>query len=411
MAVISSYAAYVDVAAARWRAAGAPNAAGKDLAAPWAAPVCPAVRAALSAHAARHAKRWQERRAEAAAKHARARKMRGIGRVTGRGPPRATGAPFDARAAAWTNRTASKAAAALAQMHRSAEAEAETLAPEAVAAASVGDSGTGADAHVTRRNMSCGIPRDVCARAAVRRRYHKENVDASCAKAFGVHAVVTKYSRRNILTPSPPSSCGECCLARSALSPAVATYAQRARNAFSNGITLGTRPHEAATPLPSHDTRAERFSSLSSFPSSSSATSEDTFESVLAAYGGLPDEVYRRKHSKRYAVFRRQEKARAREEIRILASAEREMKRRRGHDLLLTDRLVGETDFAPFLFDNANNCYAFSSKISDKKTMRAAMVQKYSTVIADSGMSGIELAEHHANTKELFHTRVMNRFV
>ena len=88
------------------------------------------------------------------------------------------------------------------------------------------------------------------------------------------------------------------------------------------------------------------------------------------------------------------------------------MKRRRGHDLLLSNRRTGDSSFAPFLFEANNQTFAYSSKISEAPKLRSVMLKKYSEVREDGEQKNQwEKAKEAANVNPMFHTRVMNRFL
>lgn len=137
----------------------------------------------------------------------------------------------------------------------------------------------------------------------------------------------------------------------------------------------------------------------------------DTFDEVKRRYAGRPDEVYRRKTARKFATFRRQRRQMEEEESKRTMSAETEMRRRRGHDYLLTSREVGDSSFAPFLYELDSKAYAYSSKITEAPKLRKVMMNKY---LARNDAAGepnaVEKARLAAESNRLFHTRVMNRF-
>lgn len=138
----------------------------------------------------------------------------------------------------------------------------------------------------------------------------------------------------------------------------------------------------------------------------------DTPESVRLLYDGKPDEIYRRKTSRRYALWRRKQRNLQTKESHIVAMAQRAMRDSRGHDQLLAHRKTDDRSFAPFLFDHQSGAYAFSSRISDAPKLRNAMLQKYSELdIVEESASSLETARLAAEANPLFHTRVMNRFL
>lgn len=136
----------------------------------------------------------------------------------------------------------------------------------------------------------------------------------------------------------------------------------------------------------------------------------DTFEQVLRIYASKPDELYRRKTARKFARWRRKRRELEIERLADEANAENEMKRRRGHDQLLTTREARDSSFAPFLFQSKSHAYAYSTKITKAPALRKAMIEKYSTSNAALVPDQWELAQRKAETMPLFHTRVMNRF-
>lgn len=132
-------------------------------------------------------------------------------------------------------------------------------------------------------------------------------------------------------------------------------------------------------------------------------------DDVRRRYTGKPDELYRRRTARRWAVWRRAVGAAAAAQGKVVACAEREMKRRRGADML-DSASGGDVGFKAYGWDNKKNCYMFCDKITEKKGMREGMLRKYGEVSTVVEMSRREKAEEMAQTKELFHTRVMNRF-
>lgn len=138
----------------------------------------------------------------------------------------------------------------------------------------------------------------------------------------------------------------------------------------------------------------------------------DTFEDVRRRYKGRPDEIYRRKTARKYATWKRMQREQERLKKEGYMKAENEMKRRRGHDQLLTSRPTGDASFAPFLYELNNNTYAYSSKITEAPKLRKIMIDKY-TGDTDGGNQDLnqwQRAQQAAETNPLFHTRVMNRF-
>lgn len=158
-----------------------------------------------------------------------------------------------------------------------------------------------------------------------------------------------------------------------------------------------------------------------------------TAEAVRRKYAGKPDEIYRRKNSKRYAAWKRRVQDMAKASQSRVQSAEHKMRSSRGYDQLLTQRSYGDTSFAPFLFDTESHAFAFSSKISEAPKLRKVMLDKYTssdernkkytlesctTSTATNGdacpqhqvVDSLQKAHVAAQTNPLFHTRVMNRF-
>lgn len=142
----------------------------------------------------------------------------------------------------------------------------------------------------------------------------------------------------------------------------------------------------------------------------------DSAEEVRARYLGRPDEIYRRKTARRYATWRRLRLEEERKQRGRVGMAESHMRRRRGHDLLLSGRRADDSSFAPFLFESGERAYAFSSRISEAPKLRKVMVKKYTEhkKVEDSGAQiecdQWERAQRAAKENPLFHTRVMNRF-
>lgn len=126
---------------------------------------------------------------------------------------------------------------------------------------------------------------------------------------------------------------------------------------------------------------------------------------VRRRYAGRPDELYRRKTSRRWSVWRRAAAARASDAERAVVDAEREMKRRRG---AVAD--IGTSSFVGYGWDNEARVYQFCDKINGKKELRERMLRKYGTREDGAEIGPREKAEIMAQTKELFHTKVMNRF-
>lgn len=137
----------------------------------------------------------------------------------------------------------------------------------------------------------------------------------------------------------------------------------------------------------------------------------DSAEAVHKLYAGKPDEIYRRKMSRRYAVWRRKQRQIQLAESQKLAKAEHVMRDSRGVDQLMTHRHVDDCSFAPFLFDLESRAYAFSSRITEAPKLRNVMLQKYSALEAgEDATDSLKTARLAAEVNPLFHTRVMNRF-
>lgn len=136
----------------------------------------------------------------------------------------------------------------------------------------------------------------------------------------------------------------------------------------------------------------------------------DTFDAVRIRYQGKPDELYRRKTSKKFAAWRRRMRDADLIVSRHESNAEHKMKISRGYDQLLTQRSYGDTSFVPFLYETDSHAYAFSSRISDAPKLRKAMIDKYSAKDTNEQVDLLQKAHIAAETNPLFHTRVMNRF-
>lgn len=139
----------------------------------------------------------------------------------------------------------------------------------------------------------------------------------------------------------------------------------------------------------------------------------DCAEEVMMRYGSMPDEIYRRKSARRYAVWKRLRREEEERHARYVRRAEAEMRKRRGHDLTLSSLDETEKCFKPFVFEQEENAYAFSSKISQAPKLRKTMLTKYSVPAPQAPvreLDSLQRAQLVAETKSLFHTRVMNRF-
>mmetsp|Transcript_26881 Transcript_26881/g.104329 ORF Transcript_26881/g.104329 Transcript_26881/m.104329 type:complete len:315 (+) Transcript_26881:176-1120(+) len=94
-----------------------------------------------------------------------------------------------------------------------------------------------------------------------------------------------------------------------------------------------------------------------------SEMTHDTFETVATEYQGKPDELYKRRSSKRYAAFKRKRAELERREMKKLRRAETEMLRRRVRD---GDRVrADENSLNRFFFCNENTTYAYCTKIPE----------------------------------------------
>ena len=132
----------------------------------------------------------------------------------------------------------------------------------------------------------------------------------------------------------------------------------------------------------------------------------DDATTMVRRYRGMPDELYRRRHGRAFARWRRQQR-----EADAVARAEAEMARRRGSDRLHTQR--SETDARPFAFDGGEHAYAYNTRITEAPRLRAQMVRKYASPAPQPlvpGLQGREKALQFADSAPMFHTRVMDRF-
>lgn len=138
----------------------------------------------------------------------------------------------------------------------------------------------------------------------------------------------------------------------------------------------------------------------------------DCFAEVRKRYLGKPDELYRRRTARRYAVWRRNRDELRREMERKEMFAEKEMKRRRGSDRLHSDRAAGDASFVPFMYEPGSHAYAFSSKITEAPKLRKVMVERYSqgACVQGESINRWERAKLAAETNPMFHNKVMNRF-
>ena len=132
----------------------------------------------------------------------------------------------------------------------------------------------------------------------------------------------------------------------------------------------------------------------------------DDAKSMIRRYAGMPDELYRRRHGRAFARWRRQQR-----EADTVARAEAEMARRRGLDRLQTQR--AEMDARPFAFDGGEHAYAYNTRITEAPRLRAQMVRKYAAPAPQPlvpQLQGREKALKFADSAPMFHTRVMDRF-
>ncbi|KAJ8904055.1 hypothetical protein NDN08_000585 [Rhodosorus marinus] len=132
----------------------------------------------------------------------------------------------------------------------------------------------------------------------------------------------------------------------------------------------------------------------------------DTFEMVAREYECKPDELYKRKSSKRYAAFKRKRAELEQREIRKFRRAETEMLRRRVRD---GDRVrADENSLNRFFFCNENNTYAYCTKIPEAGRYKDSMLEKYSQ--AEPNEEEALTAQEILTSKPSFNMRVMNRF-
>jgi len=137
-----------------------------------------------------------------------------------------------------------------------------------------------------------------------------------------------------------------------------------------------------------------------------SEITHDTFEMVAREYEGKPDELYKRKCSKRYAAFKRKRAELERRENRKFRRAETEMLRRRVRE---GDRVrAAETSLNRFFFCNEKNTYAYCTKIPEAGRCRDTMLEKYSR--PEPAEEETLTAQEILTSKPSFNMRVMNRF-
>lgn len=136
-----------------------------------------------------------------------------------------------------------------------------------------------------------------------------------------------------------------------------------------------------------------------------------SFEETRRRYAGKPDEMYRRKNSRKFASWRRRMQELRLATAKRAENAETNMRATRGYDQLQTQRSYGDRTLAPFLFQSDTHAYAYSSRISEAPKLRKVMIEKYSTLTTvGSAVDPYRKAVEAAENSPLFHTRVMNRF-
>lgn len=201
---------------------------------------------------------------------------------------------------------------------------------------------------------------------------------------------------------------------------AAAVVAKQHATIISAAITAP--PRAALAPL--HDTRgyaqhvarasAARAAGLCalctrSAPASTPRESPAELTAAVALrYAGRPDELYRRQSGRRFAAHRRacREAAvgRATKELK----AEAEMARRRGGD-----RLRSAPGAPRYVFDGGDHAYVYGSRISQAPRLRESMLRKYSAPAPQPLApvpDALQIAKQCAESRPMFHTRVMNRF-
>eukprot|EP00188_Purpureofilum_apyrenoidigerum_P005844 Plantae.Rhodophyta-Purpureofilum_apyrenoidigerum.ctg809.p1 GENE.Plantae.Rhodophyta-Purpureofilum_apyrenoidigerum.ctg809~~Plantae.Rhodophyta-Purpureofilum_apyrenoidigerum.ctg809.p1 ORF type:complete len:364 (-),score=58.21 Plantae.Rhodophyta-Purpureofilum_apyrenoidigerum.ctg809:374-1444(-) len=131
----------------------------------------------------------------------------------------------------------------------------------------------------------------------------------------------------------------------------------------------------------------------------------DDFKHVKALYAGKPDEIYRRKSSKKFAIYRRLKLAQESHERQLHHRAEINMLRQRERE---GDRIRAERDtLNPFLFCNGKNTFAYCSKLSEAGRHKEILVKKY---LAVPTVTAVPDAVDVLTSKPSFNLRVMNRF-
>lgn len=248
-----------------------------------------------------------------------------------------------------------------------------------------------------------GIPDDIVARN--RSRYSAYKTGSSSSGWYDTVQTNQKVIFKHSI------ACGECLEARTKIDGNLALYSNRARRNFHSGAP-SLLPLAAEKSCCLRQPAVNRPHGRNSISAKHLQCSEiDPLRpSLEISYHGMPDEIYRRKAAKRYVAWKKKVRELESEKQSAIVFAEQEMKRRRGHDLLLSTRISTQRDFAPFLFENSNTCFAFSSKISQKAALCESMVKKYSSSEEPKQTALVASALHVANTKQLFHSKVMNRF-
>jgi len=141
---------------------------------------------------------------------------------------------------------------------------------------------------------------------------------------------------------------------------------------------------------------------------------EEMSRCVEELYCGLPDEVYKRKQSKKFAVYRRQKLQSERIAADRVRLAECGLRKSRGkqNDHIGTNNAYGNNGFRPFLFNNEHTTFAYTSSITQNHKHRENMIRKYVELgsSAEQEQNALIAAQQLAREKPMFHTRVMNRF-
>ncbi|KAA8496540.1 hypothetical protein FVE85_0269 [Porphyridium purpureum] len=136
-------------------------------------------------------------------------------------------------------------------------------------------------------------------------------------------------------------------------------------------------------------------------------------EAVRKYYSSRPDELYKRKQSRRFAQYRRIRIEQERLENNTVKSAEAGMRKRRALEM---DRLrTYEEDhggFRHYRYSNDNTAFAYCSTITQNHARRGDMIEKYSQEAGKevSSVDSFQRAQLLAEQLPMFHTRVMNRF-